>query len=731
MRPAGVVAACALLGAAVAAPAAEVKCRQVTMKDGRVYAGRVVRAGGATIIKTADRHVYVSGAFVAKNEAIEGYEERPAYAFHAEAAAGEKKGKIAAVVQNVRWGRLDPSGKVTVKLTDPKLGEVSSAMVITRITPTLVRLEGVEYEHAWSFPLRAFGGVAVRLVLGQVDAKDAASVRKAVRFFRLAGDFSRASAYLARLADAGADEKVIRAERAELQAAQLRQTLRRARMLRAAPRHEEAAKLVNALGAPAGLTRSHAALVGEAEAAAHALAGDIAAVYEARKLLSERGLGVDGLTLGRARRLVAALRPRAGGKRPEVSSRHVPVLAEKWAEPLAQMAVTDKLVAESAALADAAGEFFARGHPLNADAPAEMFRTRRIPEELKRSIFRYARRYPADEKPQTWRKVEFKHPRTNEEYHYYVQLPSNYDPRRPTPAMVSLHGQTSAADSVRRIWGRHADRWGMILIAPEYIYGRKWGYHFSVQEHEAVLGALWHAAGRYNIDEDRVFLQGHSQGGHACWDVGAAHAGRFAGVVPIIGAPLMKAGYPNFHDVAAYSVDGSLDGAAPAMNRGWASAVMRTKCDATYVELVGRGHEGFSEEYEAIGRWLRRRRRPPGPEQITLIGFRGVDCRRAWVRVRGVRKDLPDRMLRRAVNPVRVIARCRNNTITATVTNVTKIQFFLSADLIDFSKPVTIYVNGKRRLRRFFRPDWALALSESLRRRDRQRIFLGEATVVP
>ena len=541
----------------------------------------------------------------------------------------------------------------------------------------------------------------------------------------MAGQFDTASGMLRQMQSAGGDAKIVAAERAEVFAEQLRRKLTRAKMLVATNHHTQAVSYLNALTAPASLAKTHPALAAEAAATAEAVAADVRAMYNAKKLLAARKIKADGLTLDQARRLVKVLR----GGAPPAADRHALRLAEKWAEPMADMKLTDKVIAEAIDLADSTAELFRRGSPAAADPLAEKFTRSTLPMKLKLSIFRYAARFEKPPAPVAWQRVEFKHARSGREYHYYIQLPSNYHPDRPTPAILSLHGQSSTAETVRRSWGPHAEKLGMILIGPEYIYGRKWGYHFSVDEHEAVLGALWHAAGRYNIDPDRVFLQGGSQGGHASWDIGAAHAGQLAGLVPIIGAPIIKTSFPNFQDLAVYSVDGEKDAAAPTYNRAWIKAVAGLKCDATYVEYLGRGHEGFGEEYDAIGQWMLQRVRRRPAERITLVAHRGCDCRRRWVRVRLPRTPLGDRLIQGAGREVKVIATCRNNVITASVTNVRRIQFFLSADLIDFARPVTVLVAARRRLSRTFQPNWSIALEESLHRRDRTLVYLGEATI--
>ena len=70
----------AVLATAVALPlaAAEVKPRRITMKDGRILVGRAVRDGGTVVVRTPEKHIYVSPAFVARDEKIDALQATPA-----------------------------------------------------------------------------------------------------------------------------------------------------------------------------------------------------------------------------------------------------------------------------------------------------------------------------------------------------------------------------------------------------------------------------------------------------------------------------------------------------------------------------------------------------------------------------------------------------------------------------------------------------------------------------
>ena len=51
----------------------------------------------------------------------------------------------------------------------------------------------------------------------------------------------------------------------------------------------------------------------------------------------------------------------------------------------------------------------------------------------------------------------------------------------------------------------------------------------------SVIQPMLHAADRVNIDPARVYLIGHSTGGHATWNLGLHYATYFASIAPLAG----------------------------------------------------------------------------------------------------------------------------------------------------------------------------------------------------
>jgi predicted peptidase len=122
---------------------------------------------------------------------------------------------------------------------------------------------------------------------------------------------------------------------------------------------------------------------------------------------------------------------------------------------------------------------------------------------------------------------------------YGLFVPFNYDAKRPTPAIVFLHGRLEASgDGVKctsvgigPAIGREPTRWSAVVIFP-VSPGGSWS---SSLDHHGVIAALDATRKKYNIDPKRVALTGLSTGGSGVWRVAAAFPDRFSRLAPMAG----------------------------------------------------------------------------------------------------------------------------------------------------------------------------------------------------
>lgn len=152
---------------------------------------------------------------------------------------------------------------------------------------------------------------------------------------------------------------------------------------------------------------------------------------------------------------------------------------------------------------------------------------------------------------------------------YYYE-PDGFDPSRPAPLLVFLHGgdASSPDSSPERYFGDGtgcalpAFRDGPFVIAapsaPPAVDGSRWSRKGVSPLIDATIAA---ACRRYRIDRERIFLGGHSMGAFGAFHLGQVLADRFAGVWISAGG-WWDADFRTFRGTPVYLQHGALDCAA-------------------------------------------------------------------------------------------------------------------------------------------------------------------------
>lgn len=320
-----------------------------------------------------------------------------------------------------------------------------------------------------------------------------------------------------------------------------------------------------------------------------------------------------------------------------------------------------------------------------------------------------------------------------------VQLPSEYDPLRSYPAVVTLHASWSTPlnqiewwagmpgpDGVRR---GQADRHGTIVIAPQWGRKGQTAYEYSAREHAAVLTALRAATKRFAIDTDRVFLSGHSSGGDAAWDIALAHPDLWAGLVAVAPAAgnYVAHYWRNAESLPLYLVGGELDAGTFQRNVMDLDRYFAKGFDATYVEYRGRGHEHFSDEIIRIFEWMAMKKRTFFPAEIEAVSLRPWDNFFWWVEMAGQPPRtivLPDDWPPpKGSSPLSITAKTTPGNSIVVRCGAADVTIWLSPEFIDFRQPATVTLNGRRLFRGEIIPDPDVMLEDLRLRGDRQHPF--------
>jgi predicted esterase len=248
---------------------------------------------------------------------------------------------------------------------------------------------------------------------------------------------------------------------------------------------------------------------------------------------------------------------------------------------------------------------------------------------------------------------------------YSLALPDGYSPENVYPLIVSMHGhgwfgpyQGHPAPGVS----------GALSLAPQ---GRGATDYMALGEDD-VLTAIEEVCRDYSVDRDRIYLRGGSMGGTGSWHLGVHHAGRFAGILPIVGnadytawqtqwgwnapfegrndelrrlvqeAQTPRAFATNLLNLPTYVIHGSADNIVPVEHARRTVAVLRQNgCPVNYLEYPGSGHGGFPGDIEQQAlAWLCSFQRDAHPRRVRWAAELMRQGTAYWVRLEEKRAPL-------------------------------------------------------------------------------------------
>ena len=119
---------------------------------------------------------------------------------------------------------------------------------------------------------------------------------------------------------------------------------------------------------------------------------------------------------------------------------------------------------------------------------------------------------------------------------YYAVTPQDSAGFRDRPALfLSLHG--AGVEAFNQASSYAPKKWGVVVAATNR---RPYGFSWEDWGRMDALEVLELAKKKFNIDENRVYLTGHSMGGHGTWFMSATYPDKFAAIGP-------SAGWITFH----------------------------------------------------------------------------------------------------------------------------------------------------------------------------------------
>jgi len=306
--------------------------------------------------------------------------------------------------------------------------------------------------------------------------------------------------------------------------------------------------------------------------------------------------------------------------------------------------------------------------------------------------------------------------------YYAVLPPSDFEPEKEYSLLLTLHGANVKAEN--QVDAYKPKDWAYV-VAPTN--RRPFGFDWQDWGRLDAMEVLAIAKSTLPVDTNRVYLTGHSMGGHGVWHVGLTHADLFAAMAPAAGWTcfelyipwfLQKAyihGEPaarevretalrqdwphtfleNARNLPIFILQGGADDNVPPFHaRLFTEGLGRLDYDYLYKEDPGRGHwysidsldVACVDDPDLIG-FLKEKVRDPLPRDIVFTTVNPSHSKRAyWLEV--IRQD-------HIYKRTRIEAHVRADTVRLETQNAKHIAVTLSRDLIPSGRAV-IKIEDKR-----------------------------------
>jgi polyhydroxybutyrate depolymerase len=155
-----------------------------------------------------------------------------------------------------------------------------------------------------------------------------------------------------------------------------------------------------------------------------------------------------------------------------------------------------------------------------------------------------------------------------------VFAPSTYDPATPLPLVVLLHGFGASGEIQEAYFKLQplAESRGFLYVHPDgtlnQIGKQFWnatdaccGFQTTVDDSAYLLALIHQVQAEYNVDPQRIFLVGHSNGGFMSYRMACDHADTIAAIVSLAGATFSDTSRCNpTEPVSVLQVHGTADG---------------------------------------------------------------------------------------------------------------------------------------------------------------------------
>ena len=344
-----------------------------------------------------------------------------------------------------------------------------------------------------------------------------------------------------------------------------------------------------------------------------------------------------------------------------------------------------------------------------------------------------------------------------------VDVPADYDPAKKYQLRVQLHGGVGrpsptfaqGATAGRPQPGQTA-RTGNRIEGEQQIYLHPSGWAaaqwWDEEQIDNILRSVDTLKRKYNIDESRIYITGISDGGTGVYYMALKEPNLWSSYLPLNGSIAVVRSPQNGADgemygnnlshAPLYIVNGEQDNLYPVYqvepHIKWFQSM---GVPFVFRPQAGAGHNTawWPTEREPYERFVREHARVAHPAKVSWETERTDKFNRnRWLLINELRQDasresvLKDRgFFQHTKLSGRADVTRNGNAFDAIVRDVAAFTVLLSPDAVDFSKPVTVTVNGKPAFAGMVKKDPATLLRWSARDNDRTALYGAEIRITP
>ena len=193
---------------------------------------------------------------------------------------------------------------------------------------------------------------------------------------------------------------------------------------------------------------------------------------------------------------------------------------------------------------------------------------------------------------------------------YVVFVPKGYNPEKPHPTILFLHGSGEQGEDGKKQAGQGLgnaiklaeDKWNFIVIFPQKPSG---GGGFTAHE-KLILDIIEKTKKEYKVDEKRFYITGLSMGGYGTWALTCKYPTMFTAAAPICGGG-NPAEAEKIKDLPIWNFHGDKDNAVPIKkSQDMIDAIKAAGGNPKFTIYPGVGHNSWDKAYreEKLYEWF-------------------------------------------------------------------------------------------------------------------------------